>query len=122
VHRRAFERLVEKAIALLPEELRGHMENVQIIVDDFPSDEVIEDEGLESPYDLFGLYEGIPLTERDSTYSGALPDRIFIYQRPIEEACETEAEMIEEIRITVAHEVAHFFGIDEDRLAELGFE
>jgi predicted Zn-dependent protease with MMP-like domain len=122
MNRRRFEMVVEKAIALLPRELREHMDNVQIIVEDFPSNDVVEQEGLESPYDLFGLYEGIPLTERDSGYSGALPDRIFIYQRPIEEACETEQEMVEEVRITVAHEVAHFFGIDEDRLEELGFE
>ncbi len=122
MNRRRFEKLVERAIALLPPEIRERMDNVQIIVEDFPSRDVLEQEGLESPYDLFGLYDGIPLTERDSSYSGALPDRIYIYQKAIEDACTSEDEIIDEVRITVAHEIAHFFGIDEDRLEELGFE
>jgi len=122
MNRRRFTRLVEKAIALLPPEFREKMDNVQIIIEDFPSREVLEQEGLESPYDLFGLYEGTPLTERDSGYFGVLPDRITIYQKAIEDACDSEDEVVDEVRITVAHEIAHFFGIDEDRLTELGFD
>ena len=70
---------------------------------------------------LLGLYDGIPLTERDSAYAGVIPDRIFVYRNPTLAICETEAQVIEEVRITVVHEIAHHFGIDDDRLHELGY-
>ena len=89
------------------------MSNVEIVV---------EDEHPEDP-DLFGLYLGIPLTERGSSYAGALPDKIAIYRFPlVDEFGDDPAVLEEEIRITVIHEIAHHFGIDEDRLAELGYE
>ena len=82
---------------------------------------VVERENAEDP-DVFGLYLGVPLTERDSGYAGALPDKIAIYQLPLEEEFGDDPAVLEdEIRITVIHEIAHHFGIDEERLAELGW-
>jgi len=103
---------VRAALEGLPPELRTAMENVEIVV---------EDENPEDP-DLLGLYLGIPLTERDSGYAGALPDKIAIYRIPLEEEFGHDPALLEEeIGITVVHEVAHHFGIDDDRLAELGW-
>jgi predicted Zn-dependent protease with MMP-like domain len=106
-----FEEHVERALASLPEELRSAMTNVAIVV---------EDENAEDP-DLFGLYQGIPLTERGD-YTGVLPDKIAIYRLPLEDEFGADPAVLEEeIRITVLHEIAHHFGIDEERLAELGW-
>jgi predicted Zn-dependent protease with MMP-like domain len=106
-----FEDHIERALASLPAELRAAMSNVEIVV---------EDENPDDPA-LFGLYQGIPLTER-SDYAGVLPDRIAIYRLALEEAFGDDPRVLEEeIRITVLHEVAHHFGIDEERLAELGW-
>ncbi len=108
-----FEDHVRRAVDSLPPELRRAMSNVEIVV---------EDENPEDP-DLFGLYLGIPLVERDSAYAGVLPDKIAIYRIPLEEEFGEDPEVLEdEIRITVVHEIAHHFGIDEDRLAELGWD
>ncbi len=107
-----FDAVVERALASLPAHLARAVSNVEIL---------IEDEHPEDP-DLFGLYHGIPLTERDSSYGGVLPDTISIYQLPlVEEFGHDRALLEEEIRITVLHELAHHFGIDDDRLAELGY-
>ena len=108
----AFEDEVRAALDSLPPKLAGALENIAVVV---------EDEHPEEP-DLFGLYEGIPLTERGSGDFGQLPDRIAIYRRPLEEEFEDPAELREEIRITVLHELAHYFGFDEDRIAELGYD
>jgi len=106
-----FQEHVERALASLPDELRAAMSNVAIVV---------EDENPEDP-DLLGLYQGIPLTERGE-YAGVLPDKIAIYRLPLEEEFGDDPTVLEEeIRITVLHEVAHHFGIDEERLAELGW-
>ena len=103
---------MERAIGSLPPELRKAMSNVEIVV---------EEENAEDP-DLFGLYLGIPLTERDTGYAGVLPDKIAIYRLPLVEEFGDDPEVLEdEIRITVLHEIAHHFGIDEDRLTELGW-
>ena len=103
---------VERAVGSLPPELRRAMSNVDIVVEEENADDA----------DLFGLYLGIPLTDRDSGYSGVLPDRIAIYRRPLEEEFGDDPDVLEdEIRITVLHEIAHHFGIDEDRLDELGW-
>ena len=107
-----FEAHVRAALAGLPPELQRAMENVVIVV---------EDENPEEP-DLYGLYFGIPLTERGEAYSGVLPDKIAIYRIPLEEEFGDDPELLEEeIRITVVHEIAHHFGIDDDRLTELGW-
>jgi predicted Zn-dependent protease with MMP-like domain len=107
-----FEEHVRAALDSLPPELARALENVAVVV---------EDENPEDP-DLFGLYHGVPLPERGSGYAGALPDKISIYRLPLEDEFEDPAELEEEIRITVMHELAHYFGIDEDRLAELGYD
>ena len=107
----SFEDHVRAALDELPPRLAQALENVAVVV---------EDEHPEDP-DLFGLYEGIPLTERGEWYAGVLPDRITIYRRPLEEEFPDPKELEDEIRITVLHELAHFFGIDEDRLDELGY-
>jgi predicted Zn-dependent protease with MMP-like domain len=107
-----FEEHVRTALDSLPPELREAMSNVEI---------VLEDENSEDP-DIFGLYLGIPLTERGGDYAGALPDKIAVYRLPLEDEFGDDPErLVEEIRITVLHEIAHHFGIDEDRLAELGW-
>ncbi|HZB86891.1 MAG TPA: metallopeptidase family protein [Gaiellaceae bacterium] len=112
MERGEFEGRVERALESLPPELRRAMSNVEIVV---------EDENRDDP-DLFGLYLGVPLTDRGEGYAGALPDKIAIYQLPLEEEFgDDPAVLEEEIRITVLHELAHHFGIDEERLAELGW-
>ncbi|HVD11169.1 MAG TPA: metallopeptidase family protein [Gaiellaceae bacterium] len=103
---------MERAVDSLPPELRKAMSNVEIVV---------EEQNPEDP-DLYGLYLGIPLTERDTGYAGALPDKIAIYRRPLVEEFGDDPEVLQdEIRITVLHEIAHHFGVDEDRLTELGW-
>jgi predicted Zn-dependent protease with MMP-like domain len=109
--RARFDELVGEALDLLPEELSTAMSNVVVLVEDI--NEV-------SP-DLLGLYEGIALTERTTSYSGVLPDRITIYRNPILRICGNEDEVVDEVAITVVHEVAHHFGIDDDRLHDLGW-
>ena len=106
----AFERHVQAALASLPPELAAAVRNIEIL---------IEDENREDP-DLFGLYEGVPLPERGD-WAGLMPDRITIYRLPLQEEFPDPAELQDEIRITVLHELAHYFGIDEDRLDELGY-
>jgi len=106
-----FERHVEAALASLPEHLRRALRNVAI---------AIEDENAADP-DLFGLFEGVPLPERGDE-AGLLPDKITIYRLPLEESFPDPRELEREIRITVLHELGHYFGLDEDRLAELGYE
>ena len=105
-----FEDHVARAIASLPAELRDAIQNVEITV---------EDEDPDDP-DVFGLYEGIPLPERGD-WAGTLPDRIRIFRLPLVESFPDPAELEREIRITVLHELAHYFGIDEDRLEDLGY-
>ena len=102
---------VRQALDSLPPKIAAALENVAVVV---------RDEHPEDP-DLFGLYEGTPLPERGDV-AGSLPDRITIYRRPLEEEFEDPAELEEEIRITVLHELGHHFGLDEDRLSELGYE
>ena len=106
-----FEDLVAEALDGIPDELARLVDNVVFVVeDDSPEGE-----------DLLGLYEGIPLTERGSSYAGVMPDRITIYRRPILAICETRDDVLDEVHITVVHEIAHHFGIDDDRLHDLGY-
>jgi predicted Zn-dependent protease with MMP-like domain len=105
-----FEDVVERALASLPPELAEAVRNVEIAV---------EEEHPEDP-DLFGLYEGVPLPDRGD-WAGALPDRIRIFRKPLVESFPDPEELQEEIRITVLHELAHYFGLDEDRLDDLGY-
>jgi predicted Zn-dependent protease with MMP-like domain len=115
-----FERLVDEAIAGLPQEFKEKLHNVAVIVQRRPSAELLDQMEIPDEDTLFGLYEGTPLTDRG--FEPPLhPDRIWIFQEPIEEACATEDEVREEIQTTIMHEVAHFFGFDDDDLEEMGY-
>ncbi|MFF2086444.1 metallopeptidase family protein [Nocardia sp. NPDC058176] len=106
-----FEELVGDALDLIPPELTDAIDNVVILV---------EARNDEEP-SLLGLYHGIALTERDSYYAGSLPDTITVYREAILDICNTDDDVVEEVAITVIHEIAHYFGIDDDRLHELGW-
>ncbi|MBN1160471.1 MAG: metallopeptidase family protein [Dehalococcoidales bacterium] len=115
-----FEQLVARAIESLPEEIRERLENIDIIVDDKPTPEQLRRSGLSRNETLLGLYEGVPLTERTQGYGFVMPDKITIFQRPIEASCRSEKQITSRIQQVVRHEIAHHFGIDDDRLEELG--
>ena len=118
--RKEFERIVQQSLNELPRDLRRHIANVAIVVEELPDDETLDAAGVDNPYDLFGFYHGIPLTERTHDYGLVLPDKISIYRQPILRAARTTDEIIELVRQTVRHEIAHYFGIDDERLEELG--
>lgn len=107
-----FAELVEAAFARVPAELTALLDNVVLFIED--------DAPPEDPH-LLGLYDGVALTERDTAYGGVLPDRITVFRRPTLAICDTEDDVVEEVGITVVHEIAHHFGIDDDRLHELGY-
>ena len=113
-----FEKLVEKALSELPPEFATKLDNVSIVVTDLASPEQLAHAELHDPHELLGLYEGIPLTERPNGYSGALPDRISIFQIPIEEMCRNDQDIKEQVKKTVMHELGHYFGMDEEELRE----
>lgn len=117
--REEFRGLVLEALEGLPEDFVDRMDNCDVVTQDWPDPNQLDVGGAGSRYDLLGLYEGIPLTDRDS-YDLVLPDKITLFQRPLEAICPTKKEVIEQVRITVAHEIAHHFGIDDERLEELG--
>jgi predicted Zn-dependent protease with MMP-like domain len=121
MRRRRFEALVLEALDSLPPDLRRLMNNVEVVVEDWPTDEELERAGAAPDETLFGLYIGVPLTERTSGYNLALPDKIIIFQGPLEEWRQRYDELVEEVRTTVIHEVAHHFGISDERLEELGW-
>ncbi|MFZ0323535.1 MAG: metallopeptidase family protein [Actinomycetes bacterium] len=108
----AFDELVAAALDGIPGPLADLVDNVVVLV---------EDEPPPGDDELLGLYEGVPLTERDSNYFGVLPDRITIFRGPVQRMCHSATQVVEEVRITVVHEIAHHFGIDDDRLHELGY-
>jgi predicted Zn-dependent protease with MMP-like domain len=110
--RSRFEGLVSDALDLLPAEFAAAMNNVVVLIEDQNSEDAA----------LLGLYEGIALTDRDSTYAGVLPDRIIVYRQPLLQMCDTEDEVLDEVAITVVHEIAHHFGIDDERLHALGWD
>jgi len=107
-----FDDLVSQALDTIPEAFWERVENVVVMVEDEPDPE--------EP-NLLGVYDGIPLSERDSWYSGVLPDRVLLFRRPLKEFCRDREELAEEIVVTVVHEIAHFFGIEVDHLDELGW-
>ena len=114
--REKFEELVGKAIDGLPEEFRKRIENVDIVVETMPSREVLKQQGIKLPGTLLGLYEGVPLKNRGTNYSSVLPDRITIYQEPIETLCGTEDEVKNKVREVFIHELGHHFGMTEEDL------
>ena len=108
----AFEELVAQALDGVPAELTALLDNVVVLVEPEPP--------AQDPH-LLGLYDGVPLTERDSGYTFVPPDRIFVYRGPLTRMCTSAEELVEEVRITVVHEIAHHFGIDDDALHDLGY-
>lgn len=117
--REQFTRLVEEALQEIPPRFREAMKNVAVVVEDEPSDELLDEMDMEPGDTLFGLYHGVPLTERDSHYGNTLPDRISIYQFPIEEACEDDEDIRQCIAETVIHEFGHYFGLSEEEIEEI---
>ena len=115
-HRRRFERLVEVALRRLPREMKPFLDDVVIVSADEPTAEQRAEAGLEPGEDLFGLYEGVPMIEPGAAYHIGVPDRVFLFRRALEAACPTEADLVEEIRRTIVHEVAHHCGFEEDQL------
>ena len=112
-----FEEVVAEALGEIPADLAERIENVSVMVADEPERELLVDLGMDPDDDLlFGLYEGTALPERDTNYAGTLPDRILIYRLPLLEACETQVELRREIRLTVIHELGHYFGLAEEEL------
>jgi predicted Zn-dependent protease with MMP-like domain len=116
-----FDGIVKKAIRRVPAEIRQHLDNMVISVRKRPSRQMLREMGVPSGETLFGIFEGVPLIERSVTEPPLYPDTILIFQEPLEEVCDTVEELEEEIEITVVHEVAHFVGMSEERLAELGY-
>jgi predicted Zn-dependent protease with MMP-like domain len=113
VSRERFEELVSQALDEIPPELTELMDNVAVFVEDDPPP---------GDPDLLGVYDGLPLTERGHSYAGVLPDRITIFMNPTLAICATYDDVIDEVHVTVVHEIAHHFGIDDDRLHELGYD
>jgi predicted Zn-dependent protease with MMP-like domain len=114
-----FERLVEEALREIPARFRRAMQNVAVVVEDAPHPALLEEMEVEPGNTLFGLYQGTPLPERSWGYGNTLPDRISIYQGPIEEACEDEDEIRECVAETVIHEFGHYFGMNEEQIEEI---
>ena len=117
--RAEFTRLVEEALSEIPRRFRDEMKNVAVVVEDEPSPDILEDLEVEPGGSLFGLYQGIPLPERAWAHGNTLPDRISIYQRPIEEACEDHEDIIVCVAETVIHEFGHYFGLSEEEIEEI---
>jgi predicted Zn-dependent protease with MMP-like domain len=120
--RRQFEAIVLAELKALPEAFRQALENIAIVVEDWPDRATMREFGVRRRDELFGAYLGMPLPERDADYGNMLPDQICIYQRPLEKFCSNRKMLREQVRITLLHEIGHYFGLDEDRLAELGYE
>lgn len=117
----AFARLVEQAVARIPEELRALLDNVVISVKRRPSLELLAELGMQPDEPLFGVYLGVPLTERSAGEPPLYPDAIHIFQEPLEAYCTTREQLIEEVELTVVHEIAHFFGFSDEELEALGY-
>jgi len=119
MERQEFEALVSRAIEALPAEFKDKLENVDVLVDDWPSPKQISQLKLRSKAQLLGLYEGVPQTKRDSGYNLVLPDKITIFQKPIEAQCRSSQEIENEIGRVVRHEIAHHFGIGDATLSKI---
>jgi predicted Zn-dependent protease with MMP-like domain len=115
-----FEELVIQALEDLPDFFKQQLQNVDVVVADWPSESELRSVGLQPGQLLCGLYHGIPLTKRSSHYSMVLPDKITLYHLSIEQVCRTREEVVQRVQHTVKHELAHHFGISDDRLRELG--
>jgi len=117
--RNRFDSLVDEVVASLPEEFSSRLENVEVVVQDYPSSYQIARGRLARGHMLLGLYEGVPRTRRGRGYGMVLPDKITIFRKPIEARCRNEEDIAQEIRRVVLHEIAHHFGISDARLSEI---
>ena len=117
---REFQRLVHQALQELPQRIQDVLENVAILVEDWPSGDDLEMAGEEDRHHLFGLYTGVPLPEREGG-PPPLPDTISVFQHPIESACASHEDVIREVRVTLLHEVGHYLGMSEEDLDRLGY-
>ncbi len=116
-----FDRIVQKAIERIPHEMRQYLDNILISIRKRPSKNMLDEMGLPPNDLLLGLYTGVSLPERSATNPPLFPDSIILFQEPLEEMCDTIEELKEEIEITIVHEIAHFVGISDERLEELGY-
>lgn len=121
IDRSEFDRYVQRAISQLPAEFRAALDVVRIEVRDRPSRSLLKSVGLEEDELLLGLYEGVPLTERSTMDSGQMPDVIYLFHEDIEDACDDLEQLVNEIRITLFHELGHYFGYDEEELERMGY-
>jgi predicted Zn-dependent protease with MMP-like domain len=119
VTRAHFQRLVVEAVALIPKRFRREMKNLALVVEDEPAPDLLAEMEIEPPDSLFGLYQGTPLPERTWAFGNNLPDRITLFQRPIEEDCKDEDEVRAVIGETLIHEVGHYFGMSEEEIEEI---
>lgn len=115
-----FEDAVLSALKTLPKVLKNKMENIDVVIEEEASREILEDMGLRSPRDLLGLYQGIPFDRRGFYYGNVLPDKITLFKSPIESVCRNREQVEKKVREVVIHEVGHYFGLDDERLEELG--
>ena len=121
VSKQRFAKLVEEALRELPQPFAQHLEEVSVEIKDRPTQKQLKDQGLEEDELLLGLYVGHPMTQRSVEFSGMLPDAVYIFQEDVELVSESETDLIQQVRITVLHEIGHHFGMDEDDLDELGY-
>ena len=117
--RERFAKLVEDALKEIPKRFRDEMRNVAVVVEDEPSQDILDEMEMEPGDTLFGLYQGTPLPERGWSYGNNLPDRISIYQTPTEDACDTEDKIRDCVAETVIHEFGHYFGMSEEEIEEI---
>jgi len=114
--RDAFRRLVDEALETIPAEFRDALTNIAIVIEDAPSRDQLEEVGIEPPDTLLGLYEGTPITERSWAHGNALPDKITLFQVPIEESSEDDADVVVAVGETLIHEIGHYFGLSEEEI------
>lgn len=117
-----FEELVRRGLELIPDEIAARMSNVDVVVEDMPTAQQLSALGVPDGHTLLGLYTGVPLTHRTSGYNMAMPDRITIFRRPLERISRSDSDLVERVRDTVIHEVAHHFGISDERLDQIEAE
>ena len=121
VSKQRFAELVEEALRELPQPFAQHLEEVSVEIKDRPTQKQLKEQGLEEDELLLGLYVGHPMTQRSVEFSGMLPDAVYIFQEDVELVSESEKDLIQQVRITVLHEIGHHFGMDEEDLDELGY-
>ena len=114
-----FEKLIVDALDDLPEEFQRKLENIDVVVEDEPSEDILRRMNITPPNILLGLYQGVPLNRRGRGYANVLPDKISLYQRPIESVCRNEEELKERVREVVMHEIGHYFGLSEEQIREV---